>query len=63
MSSPRPARPACRITFVPADGHPEMDCVRTGFHGPFHASATHTFTCVPGGALVKPKHPAARKGR
>ncbi|MFI6910475.1 hypothetical protein ACIBKY_55160 [Nonomuraea sp. NPDC050394] len=56
------SRPTCRITFVPDDDdRAEMDCVRTGFHGPFHATATETFTRVPGGALVAPK-PATREG-
>lgn len=44
----------CGITFVPADGGPELDCTRTGWHGPFHATDRESFTRVPGGALVTP---------
>ncbi|MFI9558628.1 hypothetical protein [Nonomuraea endophytica] len=55
----------CRITFVPADGSPELDCTRTDWHGPFHATDRESFTRVPGGALVTPREPATdwRTGR
>ncbi|MFI6388695.1 hypothetical protein [Nonomuraea sp. NPDC050540] len=55
----------CRITFVPADGSPELDCTRTGWHGPFHATDRESFTRVPGGALVtlKDTAPDRRTGR
>ncbi|GAA4089771.1 hypothetical protein [Nonomuraea soli] len=51
----------CPITFVPADGSPELECTRTGWHGPFHATDRERFTRLPGRALVNPRKPAPRK--